>query len=137
MRAVKALVAAGCFSKFDDVNVDIELIELVKQQYHLSSRIVLDPSEFFPGFGKLYDVALDDVDVIVYVVGIKEYYTKGNKSMAFIRVEDINGRADVTVFPANWQADSYKVGDLIAFKCGFSDRGDHGFVTRSTPVKMS
>ncbi len=124
--ALKSLYVAGAFNKWTKypcANKGIsdrlgmtsnEISDMHLNQYGICGRVVSDiKTDKYDYIKDLNDKKF--VRALAYVVKIKEIYTKHHDKMAFIQIEDINGRYEVTCFPEVWKQSDIKTGLLYEF----------------------
>ncbi len=117
--ALKSLVCAGAFNsmetgwdKLQAIVGDIESLRI--NQYNVCGRVVTDPVTLVDeGFYNYYDDNEYKVCIVCYVVQFREIYDRKRNKMAFLTVEDVTGRYEITVFNSVWKGcKDIKSGDL-------------------------
>lgn len=123
--AFQSLLVANAFSTFQEID-EVELEKrvsgilfhrLIYNQYRMCGHVYQDVRKLEDDqtLGYIKDLASTiQVTIPAYVVSIREIYTKKKSKMAFVVLEDVDGRHDIVFFPAQWgDGGKFKVGDLI------------------------
>jgi len=127
--SMKALISAGAFEEFEDVWSlydrlgDVSLSSIYLDQYRLCGRVAIDVVSLVDKrFDEIKDLThKKTVEVLAYVVELREIYTKNGKAMAFMVIEDFNGTYEVVIFPSIWSTVSIKVADLCEMSVYYKD----------------
>lgn len=116
---------------------DSDTLSLLIDQYNKCGRVCVDVRPILDGeFQTIKDLAYNSqVRIPAYIVAIKEIYTKKGERMAFLEIEDIDGRYELTVFPSTWSNVKIKVGNpyimLLSYGSGIICNGIIDFMSDS------
>lgn len=139
--ALLSLYVAGAFKCDRDtehgigyrLGMDIvEMYTAINDQYNVCGQVIHDVK--MDRHDRIQDLDRKSVVVIpAYVVRIKEIFTRNHDKMAFIVIEDITGRYEVTCFPQAWENMDVKIGGLYDFMLKY-ERGLIGLKTKKYEV---
>ena len=128
-----SLYVSGAFDELittsDDINIlcsriDInDINSLIIDQYNKCGRLTHDPRNYVSGNFQLVKDLMHEMQVfaLIYVVSIREIFTKKGNKMAFVEVEDISGRHDIVIFPDVWERSKITIGNLYCFQLSFNN----------------
>lgn len=134
-RALISLFCAGAFDKMFDTEHDVEcflhrieffdkkeITKLRRNQYEKSGRIAYSLYKLFPDYDSIEDLNKKSIIKIpAYIVKYREIYTKSHQKMAFMIIENDNGRYEITWFPDFWEKIKIKKSELFIFTLKYND----------------